>query len=140
MIVMTNLAIYTIALPLQKAGPCRTKFLTKSHWVIYKKKKKNRKITTKTKETKGKDKNNVIKKKGQNSKREISTIKIRTSNLDIHKNRYYHQPKAPVERIQSTFSKVVTRKQNKIVLFSDSILKTLRMGEFNSFIKRKKFP
>ena len=42
MIVMTNLAIYTIALPLQKAVPCRTKFLTKSHWVIYKKKKKSK--------------------------------------------------------------------------------------------------
>ena len=35
----------------------------------------------------------------------------KTGNLDFHKNRYYHQPKAPVERIQSTFSGVITTKR-----------------------------
>ena len=37
--------------------------------------------------------------------------------------------------MQSTFSSAVTRKRKKIVLFSDSILKNLQMGEFNSFMK-----
>ena len=47
----------------------------------------------KRKEIKRKNKNTVIKEKDETSKE-------RTSNLDIHKSRYYHQPKAPVERIQ----------------------------------------
>ena len=80
---------------------------------------------------KRKDKNTVIK--------EIDkTIKERKGNLDIHKNRYYHQPEAPIKRIQSTFSSVITRKRKKTVLFRDSILKNLQMGEFNSFSKKKK--
>ena len=79
---------------------------------------------------KRKDRKNVIKEKDE-------TTKERTGNLNIHKNRYYHQSKAPVERIQSTFSSVITKKRKKIVLFSDSILKNLRMGEFNSFIKKR---
>ena len=37
--------------------------------------------------------------------------------------------------MQSTFSSAVTRKCKKIVLLSDSILKNLQMGEFNSFMK-----
>ena len=82
-------------------------------------------------EMKRKDKNNVIKEKDETSKE-------RTGNLHIHKNRYYHQSKAPVERIQSTFSSAIMKKRKKIILFSDSILKNLRirMGEFNSFIKK----
>ena len=92
-------------------------------------KKKNRKFSTKRKEMKRKDRKNVI-------KEEDETTKERTVNLHIHKNRYYHQSKAPVERIQSTFSSVITKKRKKIVLFSDSILKNLQMGEFNSFIKK----
>ena len=78
---------------------------------------------------KTKDKNNVIKEKDENSKE-------RTSSLHIHKNRYYHQSKALAERIQSTFSSAITKKRKKIVLFSDSILKNLQMGESNSFIKK----
>ena len=42
--------------------------------------------------------------------------KGRKDNLDIHKNRYYHPPNAPVERIQSTFSNTITRKRKKLVL------------------------
>ena len=57
-------------------------------------------------------------------------------NVDIHKNRYYHQPIAPVDRIQSSFSSVIMRKRKKIALFSDGILKNLRMEEFTSFIKK----
>ena len=78
---------------------------------------------------KRKDGKNVIKEKDESTKE-------RTGNLHIHKNRYYYQSKAPVKRIQSTFSSVITKKRKKIVLFSDSILKNLRMGEFNSFIKK----
>ena len=78
-------------------------------------KKKNRKVSPKRKETKRKDTNTVIKKKNE-------TIIERTGNLGVHKNRYYHQPKAPAERIQSTFSSAVTRKRKKIVPFRDSIL------------------
>ena len=88
----------------------------------------------KRKEMKRKGRKNVSKEKDE-------TTKERTDNLHIHKNRYYHQSKAPVERIQSTFSSVIMKKRKKIVLFSDSILKNLRMGEFNSFIKkRRSFP
>ena len=92
-------------------------------------KKKNQKIYKKRNETKRKDRKNVIKEKDE-------TTKERTGNLHIHKNRYYHQSKAPVERIQSTFSSVITKNCKKIVLFSDSILKNFRMREFNSFIKK----
>ena len=63
-------------------------------------KKKNQKISAKRKEMKMKDKNNVIKEKDETSKE-------RTGNLHIHKNRCYHQSKAPVERIQSTFSSTI---------------------------------
>ena len=76
-----------------------------------------------------KDKNTFTKEKDETSKE-------KTVNLDIHKNKYYHQPKAAVEIIQSTFSSTITRKRKKIVLFSDSIFKNLRMGELNSFIKK----
>ena len=61
---------------------------------------------------KRKDKNTVIKEKNE-------IIKGRTSNLDIHKSKYYHQHRAPVE---------------KIVLFSN--LKNSQTTEFNSFIKK----
>ena len=75
--------------------------------------------------------------KEENRKRGIQTIKERTGNLDIHKNWYYHQLKALSKKIQSTFSSVVTRKRKKIVLFIDSILKNLRMGEYNSVTKKE---
>ena len=67
---------------------------------------------------KRKDGKNVIKEKDESTKE-------RTGNLHIHKNRYYHQSKAPVKRIQSTFSSVITKKRKKVVLFRDSILKNL---------------
>ena len=50
-------------------------------------KKKNRKISTKRKEAKGKDKNTVIKEKEGNCKCKIQTIKERKSNLDTYKNK-----------------------------------------------------
>ena len=59
---------------------------------------------------KRKGKNTIIKEKDEASKE-------RTGNLDKHKNRYYHQPKALIERIQSTISSAITRKRKKIVLF-----------------------
>ena len=77
MIMMTNLAIRTIVVP------HLTKFLTKLSRVICK-----RRISTKRKETKGEDKNTIIKEKEENSKCEIQTIKERKGNLDIPKNRY----------------------------------------------------
>ena len=48
-------------------------------------------------------------------------------------NHYISQP--PVETVQSSYSNIVSRKKKKIVIFSDSILKNLRMEEFNSFVK-----
>ena len=74
---------------------------------------------------KGKDKNTVIKKKKEKSKCDIETIKERKGNLDICKDMYYHQPKAPVKRIQSIFSSALTRKRKKIFLFSNIIFKNL---------------
>ena len=79
---------------------------------------------------KRKDKNTVIKEKDE-------TIKQRTGNLDIHKNRYYHQPKAPVGRIQSTSSNAITKKHKKIILFSDS---TVKNEWENSIFSLGKFP
>ena len=56
MIIMANLDIHTIVAPLQMETAHLTKFLMKYHRVIEK-----RKNSTKSKETKGKDKNTVIK-------------------------------------------------------------------------------
>ena len=52
---------------------------------------------------------------------------------DNNINHYISQP--PVETVQSSYSNIVSRKKKKIVIFSDSILKNLRMEEFNSFVK-----
>ena len=68
MIMITNPAIHKIVVPFQTEVPHLTRFLTKSHRVIYRRKGK---ISTKTKETKGKDKNTVIKEKEENSRCEI---------------------------------------------------------------------
>ena len=59
MIMMANLDIHTIVAPLQTETAHLTEFLMKYHLVI--EKRKNRKNSTKSKETKGKDKNTVIK-------------------------------------------------------------------------------
>ena len=40
-------------------------------------------------------------------------IKENNETNNILKNRYYHQPKAPAERIHSTFSSAITRKRKK---------------------------
>ena len=53
--------------------------------------------------------------------------------LDNNINHYISQP--PVETVQSSHSNIVSRKKKKIIIFSDSILKNLRMEEFNSFVK-----
>ena len=82
---------------------------------------------------KRKDKNNVITEKDE-------TIKERTSNLHIHENRYYHQSKAPVERMQSTFSSAIAKNHKKIVLFSDSILKTCEWENSILSLKTENFP
>ena len=47
-----------------------------------------------------------------------------------NKNIKYHHE----NRIKSTYSNVVRNKKNKIVLFTDSILKILRMGELNCHV------
>ena len=38
--------------------------------------------------------------------------------------------------MQSTFSSAVTRKRNKVVVFSHSMLKNFKIGEFNSFMEK----
>ena len=50
----------------------------------------------------------------------------------ININHYIIQ--LPVEAIQSSYSSIVSREKEKLV-FSDSILKNLRMGEFDRFVK-----
>ena len=47
-----------------------------------------------------------------------------------NKNIKYHHE----NRIKSTYSNVVRNKKNKIVLFTDSILKIIRMGELNCHV------
>ena len=72
MILKTSFAIHPIVTPLQTAVPHLTKFLTKSHLVIYKRKKKSKSFNEKE------GQNTVIKENGE-------TVKERTGNLDIHK-------------------------------------------------------
>ena len=130
--VMTNLAIHTIAVLLQTPVPCPTKFLTKSHRVIYQRK-KNRKNSAKRKEMKGKNKITVIKEKKEISKRKIQTIKERIGNLDTHEISFIINLKnLPEEYNQLS---VVPLQENSRNLFHNNILKNLRMGEFNSFIE-----
>ena len=45
-----------------------------------------------------------------------------------------HENRLNVNRMTSTYSNVVRNKKKNIVLFTDSILKTLRMGELNRHI------
>ena len=123
MIMMMHLAIHTTVVPSPSDEISCEIFSGNMQ------KKKNRKISTKRKEMESKGRKNIIKEKDE-------TTKERMGNLHIHKNRYYHQSKAPVKRIQSTFSSVITKKRKKIFLFTDRILKNLRMGEFNCFIKK----
>ena len=63
---------------------------------------------------KGRTKMLSLRKRKKNNKCNIQSIKEKRGNLDIQKNRYYHQPKAPAERIKSTFSSAVTRKRKKL--------------------------
>ena len=84
MILKTSFAIHPIVTPLQTAVPHLTKFLTKSHLVIYKRKKKSKSFNEKEGNEK-EGQNTVIKENGE-------TIKERTGNLDIHKHSYCHQP------------------------------------------------
>ena len=111
MIMMTNLAIHTIVVPLQRASPHLMKFLTKSHGVIYR---KSKNLQRKGMKQKGRTKMLSLRKRKKNNKCNIQSIKEKRGNLDIQKNRYYHQPKAPAERIKSTFSSAVTRKRKKL--------------------------
>ena len=46
----------------------------------------------------------------------------------------HHENRLNVNRMTSTYSNVVRNKKKNIVLFTDSILKTLRMGELNRHI------
>ena len=47
----------------------------------------------------------------------------------------YNISQPPVETAQSSYSNILSRKKKKIVMFSDSIFKNLRMKEVNSFVK-----
>ena len=72
-LMLMNLAIHTIVVPLQTAVLHLKKFLSKSHRVIYKRKKIE----------------NFNKKEGNenNIKEKDKTSKEKTGNLDIHKNK-----------------------------------------------------
>ena len=52
---------------------------------------------------------------------------------DNNRNHYISQP--PIETVESSSSNIVSRKKRKIFTFSDSILKNICIGEFNSFVK-----
>ena len=52
---------------------------------------------------------------------------------DNNRNYYISQP--PAETVQFPYSNTVSRKKKKIAIFSDGIFKSLRKGEFNSFVK-----
>ena len=52
---------------------------------------------------------------------------------DNSTNHYINQ--TPLGTVQSSHNNIVSKKKKKIVIFSDSILKNLRMEEFNSFVK-----
>ena len=52
---------------------------------------------------------------------------------DNNINHFISQP--PVETVQSSYSNIVSRKKKKTVIFSESILKNLRVEEFKSLVK-----
>ena len=114
MITMTNLAIHAIVVPLQISSEISDEISSGNI-----QKKKSRNISTKRK-----DKNTVIKEKG-------GAIKERIGNLDIHKNRYYYHPKAPVARIQS--NSVVPLREN-------AYKKTCEWENLIISLKKEKFP
>ena len=83
-IMMASLAFYAIVISNSSKPPNEVSNEISSCNV---QKKKNRKISTKRKEAKGKDKNTVVKEKEGNCKCKIQTIKERKSNLDTYKNK-----------------------------------------------------
>ena len=53
----------------------------------------------------------------------------------IHNVKYHNRKEQEMpNRLPSTFNNAISRKKKKVVLFTDSILKTLSMGKFNSCI------
>jgi len=74
----------------------------------------------------------VIDKKHQASKKNKEPINL---NKSENKKRIQNNQKTPFQPITSSYSGAVKGKQKSVVLFSDSILKNLRMTEFNDHVK-----
>ena len=68
--------------------------------------------------------------------RQISatTEKENTSQQKFDQIRTKRKDPEMAKRLPSTFNNVIARRKKKVVLSTDSILKTLRMGKFNSCI------
>ena len=67
----------------------------------------------------------------QNYRQISATIEKKAPSQQKHHNR---KDQEMPNRLPSTFSNAISRKKKKVVLFADSILKTLSMGKFNSCI------
>ena len=132
MIIMMNLVIHAILVSLQAVVPYPTKFLTKSHWIIYKRK-KNRKISMKWKETKSKDKNAAIKEKdGTIQKKRVISVSIK---IDVIIN---------LKRLSKEYNQLLVvplqknaRKQSFLVL---AFKKSCEWKNLIILLKTEKFP
>ena len=60
----------------------------------------------------------------------------RTGNFDVHKDRYYHQPKALIEKVQATSCGTATRKRKKITFLAMTFLKKLANSKIYFFHKK----
>ena len=98
------------------------------------KKKPDKKFVTKRKTAKVRKENDINKRKSNNIKSIESNDKLfRKPYNNINDNQEYRQ--SPTQTITTSYSDAVKNKPKNIVLFSDSILKNLRMDEFNSYVE-----
>ena len=68
-------------------------------------------------------------KRDHNRRKDIKAVSRTNKNIKDH-----HENRLNVNRIILNYSNLVRNKKKNIVLFTDSILKTLRMGKLNCYI------
>ena len=73
-------------------------------------------------------------KAGHNRREDIKAVSWTNKNIKDH-----HENRLNVNRIISTYCNFVRNEKKNIVLFTDSILKTLVMGELNCYINEGRF-